>query len=392
MKRREGMSANEASQGGKGRELAGWLQIAGVAVVVAAAIIATLMLMTSGETGGAPAEARAAAPVRVIQPETMRHRVRVELTGTVTASAFIDIAPQVGGRIIAVSPAVRAGGAFEAGEVLFEIDRRDYEIAETRARAGIAEASSALNQLDAEAAIARREWEQTFPGRDITPLAARAPQLEAARARLLAAQAELAQARLNLERTRVSFPFAGAVTDSRIEPGMLVTPGQPYGQVYAADQIEIAAPASPSDLARLQDAVGRTAQIRIEGRDAMLEGRVVRVGARLDARTRLVDVFIAPEADEPVSLRPGLFASITLDGPELDAVMRLPVSAISGLDTIHRVADGRIERASIEVRARTADAVYAAPFDPGDGVIVSPVPDILLGRRAEIVAEPAERS
>jgi len=119
------MSADGTSQGGSGRELAGWLQIAAVALVVLAAIAATFALMSSGETGGTPPEARAAAPVRVIQPETVSHRVQVALTGTVTASAFIDMAPQVGGRITAVSPAVRAGGAFEAGETLFEVDRRD---------------------------------------------------------------------------------------------------------------------------------------------------------------------------------------------------------------------------------------------------------------------------
>ncbi len=386
------MSTNEVSQGGPGRELAGWLQIAAVAAVVLAALIATFALMSSGESGEAPPEARAAAPVRVVQPETVSHRVQVALTGTVTASAFIDMAPQVGGRIIAVSPAVRAGGAFEAGEILFEIDRRDYEIAETRARASIADARSALNQLDAEAQIARREWERMYPGREITPLAARTPQLEAARARLLAAEAELAQARLNLERTRVSFPFAGAVTESRIELGLLVAPGQPYGQVYAAEQIELVAPASPADLARLDGADGRVAQIMIEGRAAPVSGRVARVGARLDPRTRLVDVFIAPESGALPDLRPGLFARITVDGPELSNVMRLPVAAVSGLDTIHRVSDGRIERTRITVSARTADEVFAAPFDPGEGVIVSPVPDILLGRQAQIVAEPPERS
>ena len=95
---------------------------------------------------------------------------------------------------------------------------------------------------------------------------------------------------------------------------------------------------------------------------------------------------------ETADLRPGLFATITLDGAELDNVMRLPAAAVSGLDTIHRVSDGRIERTRITVRARTADAVFAEPFDAGEGVIVSSVPDILLGRHAEIIAAPADRS
>ncbi|MCC5997076.1 MAG: efflux RND transporter periplasmic adaptor subunit [Oceanicaulis sp.] len=384
------MSASEKPQRGPGHDLAGWLQIAVVGAVVVAALIATLVLMRSGENGAVPPEPRAAVPVRVIEPETVRHAVTVELTGTVTASAFIDLAPQVGGQVVSVSPAVRAGGSFAAGEVLFEIDRRDYEIAETRARAGVAEARSALNQLEAEAAIARREWERTFPGRAITPLAAREPQLEAARARLLAAEAELAQSRLNLERTRVNFPFDGAVTESRIETGLLAAPGQPYGQVFAKDRVEMAAPAPVADLARLDGAVGRAARIRIEGRGDELSGQVVRAGARLDPRTRFVDLFIALDAP-PDDLRPGLFADIVVEGPALDGVMRLPAAAVTGLDTIYLVRGGRIERASVTVRARVRGAVLAEPFDPGEGVIVSPVPDIMVGRRAEIVPADAGR-
>ncbi|KAA5802202.1 efflux RND transporter periplasmic adaptor subunit [Alkalicaulis satelles] len=380
------MSAGQAPQSGSGQSLIGWLQIGAVGALVLAALITTFVLMDSGDTGAPATEARTAVPVRVITPERASHTVNVSLTGTVTASAFIDLAPQVGGQVTSVSPAVRAGGSFSADEVLFEIDRRDFEIAETRARAAVAEARSALNQLEAEADIARREWERTFPDREITPLAAREPQLEAARARLLAGEAELAQARLNLERTRVRYAFDGAVTESRIEAGLLVSSGQSYGQVFALDRVELVAPAAASEIVRLDGAVGRAARIRIEGAEDDLSGQVARAGARLDPRTRFIDLFITLD-EAPQDLRPGLFANIVVEGPALEDVMRLPASAVTGLDTIYRVRDGVIERASITVRGRERGGVLAEPFDPGEGVIVSPVPDIMVGRRADILSE-----
>ncbi|MBL4544508.1 MAG: biotin/lipoyl-binding protein [Oceanicaulis sp.] len=79
--------------------------------------------------------------------------------------------------MVEVSDAVRAGAHFEADEVLFRIDPRDYQVAVSRAQAGLADARSALDQLEAEAEINRAEWRRQYPNREITSLAAREPQL-----------------------------------------------------------------------------------------------------------------------------------------------------------------------------------------------------------------------
>ena len=56
-------------------------------------------------------------------------RIDVRTQGTVEPHREIDLSAQVGGRVITVSPALRAGGFFAAGELLLEIDRADYELA-----------------------------------------------------------------------------------------------------------------------------------------------------------------------------------------------------------------------------------------------------------------------
>lgn len=366
----------------------GWLQIAAIAAVILAAALITLSLASRGGPAGGDGTQRPPTPVRVIQPETADHAVTVTVTGTVAATALVDLTAQVGGRIVEVSPNARAGAAFEAGEVLFRIDPRDYEVAVTRARAALADARAALQQAEADAEIARREWEAVYPDREITPLAAREPQLAAARARQLAAEADLAQARLNLERTEVAFPFAGRIVESRVEAGLLAGAGQPYGSVYDFNALEIVAPIAPSDLARLGDTAALSAEVRLEGAAAGFSASIAREGARLDARTRFIDLFLDP-GEARTALRPGEFAEINIAGPVLEDVFILPAEAVAGLDQVRIVQDGVITETRVGVLDRARGVVIAEPFTVGEGVIVSPVPEGGVGRQADILAAPS---
>ena len=367
------------------RNWLGWVQIAIIVAVVIVALVVTSMLSGGSDPGangpGAIAETPP-APVRVTEPDIVDHAVIVTLTGTVQAKAFVSLTPQVGGRVVELAEAVREGGAFQVDEILFRIDPRDYEVAAARARATIADARSALSQAEAEAQVARREWAEVYPDREITPLAAREPQLEAARARLMSARADLAQAQLNLERTTVSFPFAGRVTESRIEVGQLLAANQSYGTVYDVGALEILAPIPPRDLARLEGAQGRTAELVFED-GTETTGTIVREGARLDERSRQINLFIAPS--EPNTLRPGQFADIRIEGPVLEDVARIPAAAVSGVDQVHVVRDGSIERTAITVRDRDGAVVFAEPFDAAEGLIVSPLPETAIGGPADIV-------
>ena len=362
----------------------GWIQIGAIFAVIILAVVMTTILSSGGDREPQAAPERAATPVQIVRPSQADHQAEIALTGSVASPSDVTLTPQVGGRVVDVSEAVRAGSHFEANEVLFRIDPRDYQVAVSRAQASLADARSALDQLIAEAEINRAEWRREYPNREITPLAAREPQLAAARARVESAQADLSQARLNLERTSISFPFNGRVIESRVETGQLVSAGQSYGAVYDIARLEIVAPIAPVDLARLGQAVGRPAALSVGESAFSLQGEIVREGANLDPRTRFIDLFIAPAS--PERLRPGQFVDVRITGPDLEGALMTPASALAGLDQVRIVRNDRIEEVEVDVLDRAGDQVFLRPFDFGQGVIISPVPENALGRRAQILA------
>src|SRR5690606_3237290 len=110
------------------------------------------------------------------------------------------IVPEVSGRVVFVHAAFFEGGQFAAGEVLFKIDPRDFELEVARREAEVARAQTVLELAEAESSAALGEWKQIHGKRPAPDLVARKPQMAEAAATLKSARAQLEEAKLRLER------------------------------------------------------------------------------------------------------------------------------------------------------------------------------------------------
>lgn len=374
------------------RKSNGWMlglvQLVFVIAVIAVAIGLTQVL--KGQVSDrAPriADLRAASDVsvRIADLETSTYVPSVRVNGTVQAAAEVSVSPQVSGEIKIVSPAFRAGSEVQKGDLLFEIDRADYVLAVQRAESEIAAASSDLQQLEAEAEIAVQEWKELYPGRDVNDLAARVPQIEAAKARLASAEANKRTSELSLKRTRVYAPTNARVLASTLDVGQVVSPGQSVGRLVSLDSIELAVPVSLDDLSIIEPAQGRSATFNRRGSTS--ESRIATVGridATLDARTRLSNLYLIP-ADRS-GLRIGDFVDVTIVGDPIDNAVTLPASALTGQTSLWVVDKGMLAARKITVlgEADAGNRIIVGPFDVSDGVVALPPLEAIEGQKVSI--------
>ena len=324
--------------------------------------------------------------VRVVQPERVQYAPSVRANGTIQTNAEIAVSPQVSGEIKTVSAGFRAGSDVKRGDMLFEIDKADFLLAVERAEAEIAAARSDLAQLEADAELAIQEWEELYPDREINSLAARAPQIEAAKARLNSAIANKRTAELSLKRTRVSAPVDARVISSSLDVGQVVSPGQVVGRLVSLDSIELVVPLSLEQQALLEPVLGREARFQRRGVSSSGEelARVVRVDASLDERTRLSNLFLKP--DNQTDLRIGDFVDVTLTGPVYDGAFVLPATALSRQNSVWVVQQGRLaSRRVLVIGERDAgNEILTAPFDTGNGVVALPPLEAREGQETAI--------
>jgi multidrug efflux pump subunit AcrA (membrane-fusion protein) len=97
--------------------------------------------------------------VEVITAEISNRTISVIGHGTVKPLHEINLIPQVSGKIEWVNPQFVAGGRFHLGEEILRIERIDFLLAVDQAEAAVASTEFALKLAQANADVARKDWE-----------------------------------------------------------------------------------------------------------------------------------------------------------------------------------------------------------------------------------------
>ena len=376
--------SNNAVPGKPRRRWAGTMQV----VVVVTLVLLALVYARAPDNNGSEVRIGAAENprplVNVVHPVVGANMLGVVATGSVRVRNHVDLTPQVTGRVVSISPSLRVGGTFTADQQLLVIDRRDFQLAVDAAQADIATAESNLLLEEAKSDAARANYHLLHPGEEVPTLVARVPQIAQAEAGLAAARARRRVAALDLERTSFSLPFDGIVTRSSAEVGQLLTRGQPFGQAFARDAIEVVAPISTDDLKRLQPAVGRRALVHDPY--STFEAVVEKVSAELDNRTRFAELYLKLTDDPPV---PGTFVDIEIESPVFADTVLLPEAAEQGSNRVWVVSRGNLKSVAIRPYGRTAGGWIVDAFDPEEGVVLGAVPGAQEGQAVQI-ADPGD--
>ena len=182
-------------------------------------------------------------------------KMDVSGTGSVKSSLSINLVAQVPGTIVEVSKNMKDGGAFKKGEILFQIEKREYELRVQSAQAEVKRQELNLAKEESESGIAKQEWadfNKNNPDSRPNDLALRIPQLETAKAALESAIASLELAKLNLERTTITAPFSGRVVTRNSGAGQFAGAGSVLASIYSTEVMEVTVPVEDKTLKWLE--------------------------------------------------------------------------------------------------------------------------------------------
>lgn len=336
----------------------------------------------------------------------------------------VAVAPEVSGKIVAIHPRLETGEVIPAGDMLFEIDRVNYQSAFKQAEAAGAQWKSTIQRLKKQSGIdaarlktlqrnqnlAHAEFkrirtlfesdsvgtrsgveraEQTFNATmDHADQMAQAVtlypiQIEEAQSNLTAARARLALARANLSRCRVTAPFSGRIKAVNIEKGQFVSPGQTVLTLADDSMLEIRVPLDSRDARRWLDfnhdpSTGKTAWFaQLKKRTCTVfwtedkknhhwQGKLHRV-VKFDSKTRTITVAIRVDAQSASSggvdtlpLVEGMFCEVKIPGRSLENVYRLPRQAVSFDNSVYLSVDDHLQTLPVQVARVEGEFVYVS--------------------------------
>jgi multidrug efflux pump subunit AcrA (membrane-fusion protein) len=288
----------------------------------------------------APPAAEVPVKVKVRRPHRVERPATISASGVVEAVRTAQVAFQVSGLVARVY--VEEGAAVQAGQLLAELDARDFEYRVQQAAAQVAAARANLEK--AESAVRKQElaqakvdldrWEDEYKRykalyerRSMAPAdfrkveaaylaakerhslaveGARREDREAARQALAAAEAQERIARKALADSKLTAPIGGLIGMKEIEPGNVVGSGRPVFVILDLDPVKVRVGVPEAEIGKVRP--GRRAVVQIPSLgEKEFEGRVETVGVAADPASRTYSVKLSAP-NRSLVLRAGMIA------------------------------------------------------------------------------------
>lgn len=229
-----------------------WIAVAGVVVLVLAAGVGWFVF---GHQAKAPQTAAAApppAPAVGVRPVVMKGVSQsFEFVGRIKATDKVEVRARVEGFLEKVL--FKEGQDVKAGDLLYQIEKVQFQAALDQAKANLTVAEAALTN-------AKLEYERSLDlvKKNFTPQStvdANKAALDTATGRVMQAQAALTQAQVNLDYTDIRAPIAGRIGRTAYTVGNLVNPASGIlATIVSQDPIYVLFPVSVRDLDAIREA------------------------------------------------------------------------------------------------------------------------------------------
>lgn len=335
----------------------------GIVVLIAiAAVLIIVRVRRMRQMENAPLPAPAPLPVEVAMVIRTNVVQTVHVLGTVIGADEAAVAPQVMARVMKVL--VREGDRVKAGQLLAQLDPREFQDAVTSARAALAAAQKAEVAQRAATARDRKLYEvKAFALEQWQNSQAAAA---AALAQLQAAQAKLDEARTQLGYCRITAPMGGLIARRLTDPGDLAVPGKPLFEFVRQNSVRVRAELPPEDWTRLH--VGQ--EVTLTWKNHSLKAAVSRVfPAMNESQLATMEVDLA---QPPAGFVSGATVGVDV---AMNSAEGLTVPAEALLegdrgDWVFAVKNGVVRPVPVTVRARSyTQVVVTGDLAAGDAVV-----------------------
>jgi RND family efflux transporter MFP subunit len=370
------------------------------------------------------AETARTVKVATATPRPMEKFLTV--SGTLAAQEEATLSVKVPGRLEKIS--VDLGSVVKRGDLIAQVERRDYELRVQQAKASVAEARAAVGlslegheentsvetiatvkqaQAVLNEAVKNRERVLRLSGEGIssksevdtveTAHAVAATRYESAVEEARTRLAVLAQRRADFDvaqqqllDTSILAPFEGAIQKRIASPGEHLQLGTPVASLVRLDPLRLRLEVPERESGWVQ--ASQSVRLRVEGNTNTFRGSVARVSPAITEQNRMLMV----EADVPAQtgLRPGLFVRAQVVVKENEPALCVPTNALivfAGIEKVIAVEDGKARERTVNTGRRAAGWVeITSGLKAKENVVLEPG-NLRTGQAVKL-AEAGERA
>ncbi len=349
------------------------MTIVGVAALVSLAALSC----KRAATPGAPPPIPTVTVATVVQKDVPIYE---ESVGTVVGFVNADILPKVSGYLLKQD--YQDGTRVHAGQLLFEIDPRQYQASLDQALGNLAQAQAQLKQNQLNLDRYTRLFKAAVIPKEQFDNITQATRASAAEVQADGAAVE--SAKLNLQWTKVYSPIDGVAGIAQAQVGDLVGASTLLTTVSQVDPIKVSFPVSEKLYLRFAPQLNvlgspqaepspRIELILGDGSTYRYPGRLYAVNRQVDVQTGTITMQALFPNPENV-LRPGMYAKVRAQTDVQHNALLVPQTAVSSIQGQYEVAvvraDNKVTLRSVTPGMKTGSLwVIDDGLKPGERVV-----------------------
>ncbi|MCK4302767.1 MAG: efflux RND transporter periplasmic adaptor subunit [Candidatus Eisenbacteria sp.] len=305
----------------------------------------------------------------------------IHADGAIRTPRSVEVRTKVAGELLDVF--VRDGDRVTAGQLLAQIDQREYALSleESRYRhfqalsqiaaeddeftvnhEALSEFAGQQKQLESQyrrGELSREEFQARMLEAELAALEDGAFRQQVFEKRTGMAEARVAEerAKLNLENTEIRAPFAGVVQGMNVVQGEIITLGSRICSIYNNDRLEATVNVLEADLGNLER--GRPVLLAVPATGDTLREKVDVISPHLDEASRTCEVIV--RFDNPEGrLRPGMFVQAEIAGWIYPDRLQVPKAAVLTRDSrplVFKVVEDRAQWLYVDIGLENEDWV-----------------------------------
>lgn len=366
-----------------------WAILGGIAVLVLAFILKNKLASNTVEE-----QPSRTLPVKGVEVFTINNRevpVQVHMDGKLSALRKIELYAEVNGVLLNRTKKFEEGVAYQKGETLLSLENSEAKAAYLAAQSEfINVVTQALPDIQLDYAEAYGEWQTYLDGGSTDQRVPPPPATDNDQLRLFltgrgvySSYQNLKSARVRLNKYQLSAPFNGIVTESLVDPGTLVRPGQRLGEFIAPGEYELISTISASEL----DLVENGDRVILKSSDSKGEwtGEVFRINAKVDPATQRIKVYVRVKGED---LKDGLFMNASIEGRVVESAFKLPRKLIYDNQYTYVVEnDSILKRSKIDIIISNPGAIIGRGLPAGSLVPTEPITGAYSGMKVKVVGK-----
>ncbi len=268
----------------------------GIALIIASYFIVEAMIAANQKP-----ERKARKIIKTVFVDIVKNKdipITIKVNGNLVAKNRIEIFSEVQGVLHPTAKEFKAGVAYKKGEVILKINKEEeYATLQAQKSNLYNTITSIMPDVRLDFPAEYEKWRNYLTGFDFNKPIPKLPQTNSEKEKFFVSSRNIYTTYYNVKNLEVRLrkytiraSYNGILTETLVNPGSLVRPGQKLGEFINPNvyEMEVAINASYIDLLK----IGNPVTLKTLDSSQSWEGKIIRVNGKVDQATQTVKTFV----------------------------------------------------------------------------------------------------